>query len=104
MRHVAAEEEQRAGKNSRMMVNVQIPSEIMRQMIGIQQDILRAPGGMKNRSEIIAEDEGETVTPRRVESESDEGRREQTPLRKQQLEDVGDLEVEELEEVDMECM
>lgn len=73
-------------------------------MVGIQQDILRAAGAMKKGSETRAEEEGKTVSCCGGESQWDEcGGGALTSCRKKMV-DVGDLELGELEEVDLECV
>lgn len=70
VRHVAAaEEELGEDENDGGMLNVQFSPDMVTQMIRIQQDILRAGGGMKKDSETRAEEKGEAVSYRRVESQ-----------------------------------
>lgn len=72
-------------------------------MVEIQQDVLRATGGIKESSE-TRDEGGQTVTYHRVESQRDECGKEAATIYKQNLEDTRDLQVEELKEVEMGCV
>lgn len=76
----------------------------LRRMTEIRYDISNAAGGTRESSEIRAEAKRDTMTYRRVESGWDECSEYTGTPCTQALEDVGDLEVEEFEERNTECV
>lgn len=105
MTHAASAEEDhyKAGGNGEM-VNLHITPGITRRMIGIHQEILREAVRTREGSETRAEEERQTATYCLVLIKWDESDGQATTLYKQDLEGVGDLELEELEDVHTKCV